>query len=94
MAMMLARGRCRLLVVVTIDVSDGCNDCSAAAADVGEGELTLLLDVSSPPSPSSPPRCADDDLCCSCCRCCFLIRMSAMMSAVVRPFSRGSVVCC
>ena len=91
MTMMLARGRCHLLVVVTIDVSEGCNDCSAA--DVGEGGLTLLLDVSSPPSPSSPSRC-DHALCCSCYRCCFLRRMSAKMSAVVRSFSRGSVVDC
>ena len=57
MTMMLVLGRCLLLVVVTIDVSDACSDCSAAAdVDVGEGVLTLLLDVSSPPSPSSPPR--------------------------------------
>ena len=55
MTMMLVRGRCLLLVVVRIDVSDACSDCSAVA-DVGEGDLTLLLDVSSPPSPSSPPR--------------------------------------
>ena len=48
--MMLARGRCLRLVVVTSDVSDGSSDCSAVA-DVGEGVLTLLLDVSSPPSP-------------------------------------------
>ena len=58
MTMMLVLGRCSLLVVVTIDVSDACSDCSAAVADVdvGEGDLTLLFDVSSPPSPSSPPR--------------------------------------
>ena len=61
MTMMLVRGRCLLLVVVTIDVSDACDDDSTAA-DVGEGDLTLLLDASSPPSPSSPPRCDDDDL--------------------------------
>ena len=55
--MILVLGRCLLLVDVTIDVSDACNDCSAAAdVDVGEGVLTLLLDVSSPPSPSSPSR--------------------------------------
>ena len=47
MTMMLVRGRCRLLVVVKIDVSDACDDGSTAA-DVGEGDLTLLLDVSSP----------------------------------------------
>ena len=57
--MMLAFGRCRRLVVVTIEVSDGNDDCTDAA-DVGEGVLTLLLDVSSPPSPSSPSRCDDD----------------------------------
>ena len=59
--MMLVLGRC-LLLVVTIDVSDACNDCSVAAVvvDVGEGDLTLLLDVSSPPFPSPPPRCDDD----------------------------------
>ena len=51
--MMLAFGRCRRLVVVTIEVSDGNNDCTDAA-DVGEDVLTLLLDASSPPSPSSP----------------------------------------
>ena len=57
MTMMLVLGRCRLLVIVAINGSDVCNDCSAAAdVDVGEGVLTLLLDVSSPPSPSSPPR--------------------------------------
>ena len=84
--MMLVLGRCLLLVVVAIDVSDACSDCSAAAADVdvGEGDLTLLFDVSSPPS--SPPRCDDDVLCCIRC-CCFLSRMSAMMLAVVLPFS-------
>ena len=86
MTMMLVFGRCLLLVVVTIEVSDACDDCSTAAdVDVGEGDLTLLLDVSSPPSPSSPSRCDDDDLGCSCC--CFLSRMSAMMSAVVLPLS-------
>ena len=31
MTMMLVLGRCLLLVVVTIDVSDACDDCSAAA---------------------------------------------------------------
>ena len=55
--MMLVLGRCFILVVVTIDVSDACSDCSFAAdVDVGEGDLTLLFDASSPPSPSSPPR--------------------------------------
>ena len=87
MTMMLARGRCRRLVIVTSDVSAGNNDCSVAA-DVGEGVLTRLLDVSFPP-PSSPPRCDDDGLCRSCRCCCFLRRMSAKMSAVVRTF-----VCC
>ena len=78
-------------MVVTVDVSDTCDDCSTAAdVDVGEGDLTLLLDVSSPPSPSSPPRCDDDVLSCSCC---FLSRMSAMMSAVVLTLSQGNVVC-
>ena len=85
--MMLVLGRCLLLVVVTMDVSDACSDCSAAAdIDVCEGELTLLFDVSFPPSPSSPPRCDDDVLCCIRC-CCFLSKMSAMMSAVVLPLS-------
>ena len=41
--MMLVRGRCLLFVVVAIDVSDACDDCSTAAdVDVGEGVLTLL----------------------------------------------------
>ena len=44
--MMLAFGRCRHLVVVTIELSAGNDDCTDAA-DVGEGVLTLLLDVSS-----------------------------------------------
>ena len=43
--MMLAFGRCGRLVIVTIEVSDGNDDCTDAA-DVGEGVLTLLLDVS------------------------------------------------
>ena len=42
-----------------------CLWCLFYAADVGEGDLALLLDVSSPPSPSSPPRSDDDDLWCS-----------------------------
>ena len=50
--MMLDFGRCCCLVVVTIEVSDGNNDCTDAAG-VGEGVLALLLDVSSPPSLSS-----------------------------------------
>ena len=64
MTMMLVRGRCLLLVVVTIGVSGACDDCSTAA-DVGEGDLALLLDVSTPPSLLSSPsrsRCDDDDL--------------------------------
>ena len=40
----LAFGRCRRLVVVAIEVSDGSNDWTDAA--VGEGVITLLLDVS------------------------------------------------
>ena len=57
MTMMLVLGRCSLLVVVAIDVSDACSDSSAAVdVDVSEGDLTLLFDVSSPPSPSSSPR--------------------------------------
>ena len=44
--MMLARGGCLRLVVVTSDVSDSNNDCSAAV-DVSEGVLTLLLDCAS-----------------------------------------------
>ena len=60
MTMMRAFGRCHCLVVVAVDVSD-VNDGCTDAADVGEGVLTpLLLGVSSPPSPSSPPRCDDD----------------------------------
>ena len=83
--MMLVLGRC-LLLVVTRDVSDVCNDCSVAAdVDVGESVLTLLLDVSSPPSPLSS-RCDDDVLSCSRC-CCFLSKMSAMISPVVLPLS-------
>ena len=82
---MLVLGRC-LLLVVTSDVSNVCNDCSAAAeVDVGEGVLTLLPDVSSPPAPSSS-RCDDDVLSCSHC-CCFLSKMSAMISFVVLPLS-------
>ena len=75
-------------------MSDGNADC-AEAADVGEGVLTLHLDVSSPPSPSCPSRCDEDALCCRrhCCCYCFLRRMSAMMSAVVGVVSGGSVVC-
>ena len=46
------------IVIVAIGVSDVNNDC-AEAADVGEGVLTLRLDASFPPSPSSPPRCDD-----------------------------------
>ena len=91
--MMLAFGRHRL-VVRTIDVSGGNDDCDEAA-DVGEGLLTLLLDVSSPPSPVVLSRCDDDDLSYNWrCRCCFQRRMSAMMSAVVRTASGGRVVCC
>ena len=86
MTMMLVLGCLLLLLVVTIDVSDVCNDCSTAAdVGVGEGVLTRLLDVSSPPSPLSS-RCADDVLSCSRC-CCFLSKMSAMMSAVVLSLS-------
>ena len=59
--MMLVFGRCLHLVAVTTEVATGNNDCTDAA-DVGEGVLTLLLDVSSPPSPSSPSRCGDDVL--------------------------------
>ena len=87
MTMMLVLGRCLLLVVVTIDVSNACDDRSTAAdVDVGEGDLTLPLYVSSPPSPSSPSKYDDDGLCCSRC-CCFLSRMSTIMSAVVLPLS-------
>ena len=57
--MILAFGRFRRLVIVTIEVADVNDDCTEAA-DVGEDVLTLLLDVSSPPS--SPPKCDDDDL--------------------------------
>ena len=80
---MLAFGRCLCFVVIAIDVSDVSDD-RIAAADVVEGVLTLLFDVSSLPSPSSPPRCDDDDLWCSChcCRCCFLRRMSAIIRDV------------
>ena len=61
--MILAFGRCRCLVVVTLEVSAGNNDCTDAA-DVGEGVLVLLLDVSSPPPPPLyPSRCDDDALC-------------------------------
>ena len=62
--MMLAFGRCRL-VVGTIDVSCGNDDC-VDAADVGEDVLALLIDVSSPPSPVSPSGCDDDDDVLSC----------------------------
>ena len=61
MTMLLAFGRCRRVVVVTIRYQMAINFCTDAA-DVGEGVLTLLLDVPSPPSPSSPSRCDDDDL--------------------------------
>ena len=57
MSMMLVCGRGRL-VEGAIDVSC-CNDDSDAAA-VGEDVLTLLPDVSSPPSLASPPGCGDD----------------------------------
>ena len=64
--MMLAFGRCRPVVGIS-DVSCGNDDCTAAAAAVGEDVLTLLLDMSSPPFPVSPPGCVDDGvLSCSC----------------------------